>query len=360
MSKNIVIQEGGVGKQMTIDKLKTNLVSGGTCLWVPEDEVTLGSKHITKDGTYYASADGKYGYEYVTVSGIGRVTGKDPNTGEEIEVTAETDPQTGQPTIVTKTIPSSIDITTEPTRKVYTEGDLLDFSGLVVKAKLKNGTVFTNDTYPQGIIPRIELDFPIKVAPQASKSYQRVVPAGLNIGGYTSPITVYAGGEQWWCPEDGLYLRNYFSCALFPYTTRYGILAVPADAELSYKTKIMATGAETTRIISNFKTTTYNGKTVKWFDWVNNNNVGWHDMEIMQRGSDFFGETERGNLAWTMIYGELQEYESIIPVQWINPYNGKTLEDTFTITINPAPESNGNDSGVDAVTGADPVAGGGN
>lgn len=35
MSKNINIQEGGIGKQLTVDKLKTNLVDGGTQLWVP-------------------------------------------------------------------------------------------------------------------------------------------------------------------------------------------------------------------------------------------------------------------------------------------------------------------------------------
>jgi hypothetical protein len=34
MSKNITIQEGGVAKQLTVDKLKTNLVGGGTQLWV--------------------------------------------------------------------------------------------------------------------------------------------------------------------------------------------------------------------------------------------------------------------------------------------------------------------------------------
>jgi hypothetical protein len=28
MSKNISIQEGGIGKQLTVDKLKTNLVGG--------------------------------------------------------------------------------------------------------------------------------------------------------------------------------------------------------------------------------------------------------------------------------------------------------------------------------------------
>ena len=57
MSKNITIQEGGVAKQLTVDKLKTNLVGSGTCLWVPEDDVQLTTKYITENGTYPASDD---------------------------------------------------------------------------------------------------------------------------------------------------------------------------------------------------------------------------------------------------------------------------------------------------------------
>lgn len=53
MSKSIVIQEGGIGKQLTVDKLKTDLVGGGTCLWVPEDSTNLGTKHISEGGKGY-------------------------------------------------------------------------------------------------------------------------------------------------------------------------------------------------------------------------------------------------------------------------------------------------------------------
>ena len=56
MSKKIVIQEGGVGRQFTADKLKTALVGGGSCLWVPEDETTLGTKIITENGTFHRAA----------------------------------------------------------------------------------------------------------------------------------------------------------------------------------------------------------------------------------------------------------------------------------------------------------------
>ena len=91
MSKNISIQEGGTAVQMTVDKLKTSLAGGGTCLWVPESEVALTAKSINKNGTFKASDDGYYGFSQVTVSGVGKTTGHDPVTG--IEYTYTTDDQ---------------------------------------------------------------------------------------------------------------------------------------------------------------------------------------------------------------------------------------------------------------------------
>lgn len=40
MSKNIVIQEGGVSTTIEgVRKLETDLSGGGTCNWLPEDEI---------------------------------------------------------------------------------------------------------------------------------------------------------------------------------------------------------------------------------------------------------------------------------------------------------------------------------
>lgn len=159
MSKNITIQEGGVAKQLTADKLKTNLVGSGTCLWVPEDEVQLTTKTITENGTYKASDDGYYGYSEVTVSGIGSVTGTDPTTGEDTTVT--TTPE-GEITITT--IPHSIQVDTPPSVTTYADGATIDFSGMVVKAYLKSGEVWTDASHPNGIIPISELILPVTTA----------------------------------------------------------------------------------------------------------------------------------------------------------------------------------------------------
>lgn len=149
MSKNIMIQEGGTAKQITADKLKTNLVGGGSCLWVPEDGTNLGTKHISENGTFRASADGYYGYSEVTVSGVGSVTGRDPDTGEEKQVTV--DPQTGD--IVETILPVEIRITTLPTKTTYTQGETIDYSGIVVHAYSSTGR-------DMGAVPFNELVFP--------------------------------------------------------------------------------------------------------------------------------------------------------------------------------------------------------
>lgn len=66
MAKNIIIEEGGTEKRFNnVKKLRTPLQGGGTCDWVPQNE--LAAKTVTDRGTYTASSDGLYGYTQVTV-----------------------------------------------------------------------------------------------------------------------------------------------------------------------------------------------------------------------------------------------------------------------------------------------------
>lgn len=150
MSKNIVIQEDGLGKQLTVDKLKTNIVGGGTCMWVPEDATILGTKSINKNGTYRASDDGYYGYEQVTVNvsgGSGTATGTD---GDGDEAVAYPDPETGE--LVIEKVPSSIKVITPPTNPygIYTNGQSISTNGMVVKAYLETGGEY-------GVVPISEI-----------------------------------------------------------------------------------------------------------------------------------------------------------------------------------------------------------
>lgn len=176
MSKNITIQEGGSAVQLTADKLKTDQVGGGTCLWIPEEDFDLTTKHISENGTYNASDDDKYGYSTVYVNVPGGVNGPasdipgsiisgiDPEDGEKYTWETVEDPETGETIVVKTLMPSGIEITTLPSDLDYTDGETIDFSGIVVKLKKHDGTVYTDANYPDGVIPFSELTFPVTVA----------------------------------------------------------------------------------------------------------------------------------------------------------------------------------------------------
>lgn len=147
MSKNITIQEGGAAKQMTVDKLKTNLVGGGTQLWVPEDSVELTTKNITANGTYRASDDGYYGYSEVTVNVPGGAGGPPGGAGSSIvgkdgdgdDAIVTVDPETGE--LEETKLPSSIKVTTRP-YEICLDGQELYKDGMVVKAYMNDDTEY--------------------------------------------------------------------------------------------------------------------------------------------------------------------------------------------------------------------------
>lgn len=177
MSKNISIQEGGVGRNMSVDKLRTALAGGGTCLWVPEDSVNLGTKSITEDGTYKAADDGLYGYSEVTVYGIGKVTGKGED-GNEYSVGVD---ENGDLTF-TK-LPSSIRITTNPEKMEYAPHEHMDYTGMVVTAYDENGDRMYD-------IPLAELILQDKAEGQASPTGARSADGKIEA---VTLYTVYIG-----------------------------------------------------------------------------------------------------------------------------------------------------------------------
>ena len=236
MSKNISVQEGGVAKAMTADKLKTNLQGGGTCLWVPEDETRLTTKHITEDGTYKASDDGYYGYSQVTVNGIGRATGIDPTTGEPTVVYP--DPETGE--LIFVQVPDHIAVTTPPTVTTYQDGATIDFSGIEVTAYDSEGSVMQT-------VPFAELAFEPTVAsydPDAPTG--GIIPAQYADEGTVTLTTVasddaminafidYFGGDIWdgagHIQELRTALAQYPNCLKVGYGNKYsGGVAIGAN-----------------------------------------------------------------------------------------------------------------------------------
>jgi len=138
----------------TVTKLRVNELGASTTNWVPEDEVQADALHVTANGEYSAATAGKYCYDYVTVSVPGNVvTGKDPTTGKEVSVTV--DPETGE--LVEEVLPVEIRVTTPPALLQYTDGDTIDFTGIVVHA-------YDSDGEDLGAVPFGELVFPVTEA----------------------------------------------------------------------------------------------------------------------------------------------------------------------------------------------------
>ena len=67
MSENIIIQENGVAKTVTVDKLNIKRTESGTCNWVPEDDFKVGTLKVWRNGTFKASDFGVYGFDKVIV-----------------------------------------------------------------------------------------------------------------------------------------------------------------------------------------------------------------------------------------------------------------------------------------------------
>ena len=134
--KDIIITEGGRGREFEVKRLETALQAGGSCYWVPEDEHTLTTKYITENGEYPAAVDEKWGYSSVSVSisgGTG-VTGRGAD-GNEYYYTVDEDGY-----LVDEKLPSSIRVTTNPATMAYAEGATIDYTGMVVTSYDANDT----------------------------------------------------------------------------------------------------------------------------------------------------------------------------------------------------------------------------
>lgn len=119
-----------------LDRIRTPGLGGSAVTWVPDADTICDQLKVTANGTYNAAEAGKYGYDYVVVSVPGSsVTGRDPDTGEEVEV--HPDPETGE--IVTTVLPTEIRVITPPAKTDYADGQTITKDGMVVKAYSATG-----------------------------------------------------------------------------------------------------------------------------------------------------------------------------------------------------------------------------
>ena len=352
MSKNIAIQEGGTAKSMTVHKLKTTLVAGGTCLWVPEDEVSLGTKHITENGTYTALEDGKYGYSQVTVNvpggagsasssgtpttsggttpgGTGSaVVGTDPTDGNEYGVGVD---ENGN--LVTTKIPSSISVGKAPDKTDYIDGETIDYSGIIVTLKGGDGEPFANSDYPNGRVPFSELIFPVETADASSTQHEtKKQSSDFGQGPWPQPVNAVQGELT---ANEGFKIVFDGYIALLLNNNAYG---------MSY---LCVSDKPNQQAYCDFGT----GTAPRYFPlngvYIHNGKTAYYGISVsgltfsnISGGANYYTSTVGDGFsieqaAWTLLYGEAVQIggEQIVPVQWESPYDGRTFETTLGINV---------------------------
>lgn len=327
MSKNITIQEGGLAKQLTANKLKTNLVGGGTCLWVPEDEISLTTKHITENGTYRASDEGYYGYSEVTVNGIGIASGKD---GDGDDAVVYPDPVTGE--LTEEKLPSSISVITPPTEPVsgiYADGQAIVKTGMVVKAYLKSGAEY-------GVVPNDEITLNPSVAHYDPAEVYTTVHE--NINGWPNPFSTCGGINIYNGQGESAWLRHKYEFTVPTAAIQrdgggqwYAIMASETNRHAGTWTQYRVSDhSQIYQTTEYYTSTSYtkNGKTVYYYTIAGS---AGELPDIPNRGED--GNAK--DVAWALIYGENKEEHSGPPieVQWPQPHTGTILTTSFVITV---------------------------
>lgn len=344
MSRIAKIDEGGTQRTFTqVGKLSTNLQGGGVCYWVPEDERELGSKSINQNGSYVAEQDGLYGYDEVTVNipNAGGVTGKDPVTGEDVTVTV--DPETGE--LEETIVPYAIQIEQLPTQLIYTEGQTIDYTGIIVGAYDSRGNrlqevpfaelIFTETTAhssgsgggytPKDSLPILELYYNYPITAVQSLSWE-----GELTDWYGDTYTVHNEITI----SDGFLVAS-------QYGNNYYVNAISQNANAIIQTDRWATG-EGSRAsqytvhqetkVSDQIYTTYGGKTFHvQTAFVN---VPYPDG-IWQQNKNAISRTDA---LWTQLGTALLDDpstsgEETCPVQWMRPGDYKILDDYFEITV---------------------------
>lgn len=383
-NKTPSIQEGGTAKNLTCAKLKTAKQGGGSMFWVPEEEVQLGTKSINKNGTYKASSDDKYGYSQVIVNvsggsgsadSSGKPTGTTPPGGSGSAVVG-VDPETGNEQVigvdesgnlVTTPIPSSIKVITPPTKTDYTEGETMDYSGIVVGLKKKDGTTFTDSDYPNGHIPAGELVFPVTTAPSSGSS------SGAAGVGYTNgagmnfvkmrPTTAYSwGNSSFFIGEIIGYDTGTLDDEL--YASGNGVrsplrLFLAAEKSIDiYLTQYHIDGDSDMWIAAHTDEPCRVGFASKHYTGSDNNGNSTYNFTGLYGFSSAYitGYSAAQGTNWVMYaaikhewtvptsnadptqsafvkenYSVESGYSAEIPVEWRSPYDGKTMQDVFEI-----------------------------
>ena len=347
---NSVIKEGGKARRFTVRLLETLLQNSGVCRWVRKAVVALGTKSINVDNkTYRAADDGYYGYSEVNVSGISIDRGTDDDGDDIVEHTDGTGTDTMK-------VPSRIALEPAPTKSVYAPGAAIDFTGMVVKAYLASGGLWTDENHPNGVIPFEEL---ILTKQTAGDEWEGIWSDGNGVNAmmlYYTPHYYYYDDYQ-----PGVeFLAFCHTPALGTVETQYGYIPATLGGSVErqprrvlvtyYQNELYAAGIDA---VAGLNIYGYNDGISEW-----GSIHGWHQIgatttrapanKFANCGSyrDFRDSIpESTKDPSTIDISDLHITGESIPVQWERPGDNEVLTTNFEITITQSGNSNSSDSG---------------
>ena len=353
MKKNPAIKEDNKARQFaSVQRVVINNTSSGTSLWVPEETSETDELTVTENGVYCAYDDNVFGYSKIIVNiseslndrsekdkAISKITGTNPDTGDTESYGVD---ENGNLTrdVIPSGLPQAIHLVIEPRKKVYDPGETLDFSGIHVYLLDGEGHQWTSDEYPTGEIPFDELIFPETVANSESASNPTASMEGLD----SFPFS-YAKPTYTWSDYDddgGTYEYYGYNEDTGEWIYAFGEVYTAFQAEDNQYASFMVASKSPIQNVESRKqgTKTIDGKTVYYSVFGSlNRYIGISPIVRIQ------WDAYSSAYAWAMIYGTIiGGGQQEVSVQWVRAEDGRTLEDTYMITINVESQSE-NESG---------------
>lgn len=341
MSANTSITEGGKPRPFgPVVALMVQGEDGKYYPWFPESDRALGTLSVDKNGIYRASDKGVYGWSrvFVNVPQNEGVSGKDPDTGEDVYV--HPDPETGE--LVKDVLPVEIRITTPPSQLSYTDGEQIIMDGAIITAYDASGnemqivplseitihpvtalldeSIYTkeyieiqNTSFPalNGFVPMVAVGSKYEITTEGDRYLETIIEGGKRTALFVGKgcLFIAASDIPFTCIETSVFEKGGKQ-----YKSSYGSQYATFGSTVYYVA--IQTGIGDGEIIS--------------ADVFNTTDMAWSTSN-----TKFYAQ----RIAWELIYGDIIDhpsgYHQTITVSWPRPGDGAVLETTFDIIVGP-------------------------
>lgn len=244
-------------------------------------------------------------------------------------------------------LPTRIEVTRQPNKTVYNDGETINPSGIIVHGYYGDGGDY-------GTILNSELTFDPMTA-DISKMSGNSYTSELDIGENSKPIRAYNSihTENVWQSNSAGYCdfditgNNDERFVIINSNGRKCVWAfssqVPSVTVMRYSRKTGETinyGTHQYYSGNSYETYTYGGKTVygKAVNYEGEGDGAFDAYDILEGSTSVWGQITK-NIAWTVVYGEMISGGQPITVKWNRPADGETLTTTFNITVNDTTEN---------------------